>query len=686
MTSVANTQNTGNAWQTHANELAEWANRRLVNRSDAWGSYYTKDGECKQTTKKGQLTLADLDRHFCGVPDATVGFHSTADGSCSWGAIDIDNHEGGENKNFEAAKSWFEALRCREYNPILEDSNGNGGYHIWILFKEPIASERVYAWLQDLVSDYGARGISRPETFPKQATTPCDKYGNWLRIPGKHHKRDHWSKIWNGTRWLEGEEAVTALLAHEGVSGDRLPQVVTQQRVSSCTTSIKNAQWEPLQDWIQRCGVPVGCPKTEADGSKLWQFDVCPWNSKHTNGSAFIQEFSSGAVIAKCHHESCPESTCNWKSLQAIYGWRKCESTNSSCEQNVQTDAVWAPLDSHTRPAAPPWLVDKLFIADNCLIAADKKCLKTTLAMHVAAAISYGPNAKVLGRYDVVEQANVGFWSDETKGATLWDLWHRACASINRKVDECHLCVFDGAPSLDDESSIVKMLNAITANKLKLVILDPWGNVAGAKIAGEAANTQLTSQALRRLEKRVNEAGAWLWIIDHMGQRAATSKENGRKEKIKLSDVAYGGTMKWARQWMLIARNKEYEVGADHDLHVVFGGGDAHAAIMDIAVNEGGEECAGLRPLRISVTGKMSAAERERAKACEQHEIDQCIRNAISEARDSGASVHGIQDATGCTRGQITEHLRRCAGEYVKKDGGKNRGQRFISQSWCQLV
>jgi hypothetical protein len=57
------------------------------------------------------------------------------------------------------------------------------------------------------------------ETFPKQPDVNASRpYGNWIRVHGRHHTRDHWERVWHWTeeRWLEGQEAVDYILAHTG--------------------------------------------------------------------------------------------------------------------------------------------------------------------------------------------------------------------------------------------------------------------------------------------------------------------------------------------------------------------------------------------------------------------------------------------------------------------------------------
>ena len=45
------------------------------------------------------------------------------------------------------------------------------------------------------------RLLRKPEVFPKQNYLTGKMLGNWVRLPGKHHTRNHWSRGWTGDRW-----------------------------------------------------------------------------------------------------------------------------------------------------------------------------------------------------------------------------------------------------------------------------------------------------------------------------------------------------------------------------------------------------------------------------------------------------------------------------------------------------
>lgn len=217
-----------NAWHIRAGELATWTETRLANRCDAWGVYHPAGG---QMTRRGELTHAHLVQHY-QARDAgdIVGLH-TADGDnqSKGGALDIDQHGDDAARaeaNRLAALHWYEVLTRRGFRPLLTASNGRGGYHVRVLLAEPIDAGRVYSFLRRLTADHRTTGLDKPpEQFPKQADVRrCAKrLGNWIRLPGRHHKRAYWSEIWDGMRWRAGHDAINFLLALSGDNPALIP-------------------------------------------------------------------------------------------------------------------------------------------------------------------------------------------------------------------------------------------------------------------------------------------------------------------------------------------------------------------------------------------------------------------------------------------------------------------------------
>jgi hypothetical protein len=222
------------AWRARAAELAHWAWGLLVNRTDVWGGYYrTRDDvgnwvTCQTTHPKKAdrgkrlLTHEVLARHFRATCTRDViGLHTTAPANtCRWGALDLDRHgDGGPAREttLAAALHWYGRLRSVGLMPLLSDSNGRGGFHLLTIFSQPVATERVFDFLHWLTPDHAEDGLpTRPESFPKQPKIDLGRFGNWLRLPGRHHTRDHWSRVWDGGRWLEGAAAVDFILGLGG--------------------------------------------------------------------------------------------------------------------------------------------------------------------------------------------------------------------------------------------------------------------------------------------------------------------------------------------------------------------------------------------------------------------------------------------------------------------------------------
>jgi hypothetical protein len=233
------------AWRDRGRELAQYVLKYLVNRADIYGRY-NRDGE--GYTAKDGLTFDKIERHFRPVtPQDIIGTHSTlaeqVQGprgelivSCTsrWVANDIDHHGEGPAppENSLAAKAWHQRAADLGFRPLTVQSNGSGGYRISILFSEPIQTPIAFRFIRWLQRDWKERGLqAEPEWFPRQqqiklADDPNDlrgACGNWLRLYGRHHKREHHSRFWDGERVLAGNDAIDWLLDHTGDDPAMIP-------------------------------------------------------------------------------------------------------------------------------------------------------------------------------------------------------------------------------------------------------------------------------------------------------------------------------------------------------------------------------------------------------------------------------------------------------------------------------
>jgi hypothetical protein len=239
-------------WVRYADELAEWAMERLVNRRDVWSQYTLKDGEIRvvmlpimERRKAGtdMVTLNKLHRHFSGKsPAHLIGLHSISDhNTAKWFAVDVDLHDETvpnademAEANFNACLTWANRLREQGMDPLLMDSNGVGGYHVWVFLDKEYPLADVFDFADGVRADWAELGLPRrPEIFPpKRAVAPGD-LPYTLRTPGRHHTRPHYTRVWNfdavggENEWLEGGDAIEVLLS---TRPSKLPKVRSSKK------------------------------------------------------------------------------------------------------------------------------------------------------------------------------------------------------------------------------------------------------------------------------------------------------------------------------------------------------------------------------------------------------------------------------------------------------------------------
>lgn len=232
----------GDEWAERAGELADWAMERLVNRKDLWGQYSVLTPSERRRTgraykamtlpvkdKRGadMVTIDKLTRHFSSRhhrKPQIIGLQAKSKENTSrWFGIDIDMHDedkvGTEDharRNLNAALKWYGELQDQGYDPMLFDTNGAGGFHIWVLFKEPAPTRDIYAFVKSIVSRWEEVNLDEePETFPKKPKD--DSIGSWFKLPGLHHVKYHYVRLWSGDEWLDdpwlnGHAAIDAML------------------------------------------------------------------------------------------------------------------------------------------------------------------------------------------------------------------------------------------------------------------------------------------------------------------------------------------------------------------------------------------------------------------------------------------------------------------------------------------
>lgn len=224
-------------WEERADDLAQWAMERLVNRRDVWSQYTLRGDKIgvvmlpiaeRRALGHDMVTLQKLRRHFAGRSRShLIGLHAISDhNTAKWFAIDVDLHDPTVANadelaaaNLAACLTWAERLRVKFFDPCVFDSNGAGGYHVWTLLDREYPLEDVFEFVSTLRDDWADFGLSRrPEVFPPKAHVEPGHLPYGLRLPGRHHTNHHYTRVWNfesigESEWLEGADAIEALIS-----------------------------------------------------------------------------------------------------------------------------------------------------------------------------------------------------------------------------------------------------------------------------------------------------------------------------------------------------------------------------------------------------------------------------------------------------------------------------------------
>jgi len=99
------------------------------------------------------------------------------------------------------------------------------------------------------------------------------------------------------------------------------PPTPAHRAGSSQSHALDVAQWLPAH------GLSVASSSPWEGKGTRWVLNPCPWNADHTNGSAFVAQFTSGAIVAGCHHNGCQGN--DWHALRDLVepGWQTARAT-----------------------------------------------------------------------------------------------------------------------------------------------------------------------------------------------------------------------------------------------------------------------------------------------------------------------------------------------------------------------
>ena len=227
--------------------------------------------------------------------------------------------------------------------PILADS-GNGGH---LLYRIDLPADD--GGLVERVLDALALRHNSALTVVDQTlfnpSRICKLYGTWVHkgddVPSRPHRM---AKVleWPAELATVPQELLEALAA-------TLPAEPAQP-VRTARQGAYTGEPFDIQNWIDR-HVPEAEPgvawQHKGGSGTRWILPACPWNPSHTNRSAYIVQFKSGAIEAGCQHNSCRGN--DWHALRDLLepGWRERRAAHTG--GNGRGPAV-----GYTRPAQQP--------------------------------------------------------------------------------------------------------------------------------------------------------------------------------------------------------------------------------------------------------------------------------------------------------------------------------------------
>jgi len=417
-------------WQQQAQALAHWAFKYLIVRTDTFPRY-----EPGTKRKFVRLTIPDLIEHF-RLQD-TIGAYTTdpATNKVKWGCIDFDAHDTALDHT-EAVKRIVAKSMTLGIVPLIEESNGKGGFHIWFIWASPIPAvdcRHFLYWLLDGVS---------AEVFPKQDDIK-GKVGNLVRLPGIHHK-NKWISQFRNLEWGLLEDP-RHLLTFEANNPAKIPPEALAFAIPRFASTSTPEAFQAFQsDFTGGDGsnwwIDYNCDfKTlrladlfEDTGLLIGGYSgldtLCPWRCEHTSGEGgtrLFQPKAGGWWGFNCLHAHCQgrglREVCQYFGREAIEQYAEPFQAVKPEKQNVKIEEIPAPSiedGATTEPTSEPkpepqteaklywtwaeykdeaskekteWLVDGLLESGGLnILSGQSYAGKTVLEMNLVSAIILG--------------------------------------------------------------------------------------------------------------------------------------------------------------------------------------------------------------------------------------------------------------------------------------------------------
>lgn len=233
----------------------------------------------------------------------------------TWMLIDVDpvRRSGISATENEHATAFLTANAIRDYlkglgwpAPVLADS-GNGAHLLYRvdLPNDKVATSLIHRCLRSLNARFSEEGVVKVDRSVSNAARLVRAYGTVNRkgsdMPDRPHRRSRLITIPEAMETVPVElmQALAIELDDEqalSAEGDPPP--------STMVGGFDLRTWLAVHaETLAAKGIVVR--EKQKDGYRYFgEFEQCPWSSDHVAG-AFIGQLDSGAIFARCHHDTC---------------------------------------------------------------------------------------------------------------------------------------------------------------------------------------------------------------------------------------------------------------------------------------------------------------------------------------------------------------------------------------------
>ena len=229
---------------------------------------------------------------------------------------------------------------------------------------------------------------------------------------------------------------------------------------------------------------------------------------------------------------------------------------------------------------------DQEFLVDGVLvrnqpgvIAGPSKGMKTSLMLDMSVSLATG--TPFLGEFNVRNRVRVAVVSGESGGKTVQETAGRVCSakgiSTGDLADWWSPC-FD-LPRFTDPATMREFAGELVKLRADVVFIDPVYLCVGGQV--DHANLFQMGDAFRAVAEELLAVGCTPMLLHHANRGLQLGSH------MELRDLSYAGLEQFARQWVLVNRQRAYQGDGIHELLVAVGGSAGHGARLAVRVDEG---------------------------------------------------------------------------------------------------